>query len=95
MTATVRDVGVHVQESGDDIRQIVAAIEQDNPQARVSYLPGIVTITAPGELVINRESVETRLGREWETYEFQLAIVSYIGHIRDWDDDRIVVSWDH
>jgi phenol hydroxylase P2 protein len=94
-TTAVREVGVHIQESSDDIRLVVQAIEEDNPSASVSFLPGIVTIKAPGELVIRRETVEARLGREWETHEFQLAIVSYLGHIRDWDDDQIVISWDH
>jgi phenol hydroxylase P2 protein len=73
----------------------VQAIEEHNPTASVSFLPGIVTIKAPGQLVINRETVEAKLGRSWETHEFQLAIVSYLGHIKDWDDDQIVISWDH
>jgi phenol/toluene 2-monooxygenase (NADH) P2/A2 len=93
-TAT-REVGVHLQESGDDTRLLVAAIEADNPQANVSYLPGIVSVKTPGQLTIRRESVEAKLGREWETHEFQLAIISYLGHIGTWDDDEIVISWDH
>ena len=55
----------------------------------------LVRITAPGRLVVNRVTVEDRLGREWETHEFQMAIVSYFGHIQDWDDDEIVIAWDH
>jgi phenol/toluene 2-monooxygenase (NADH) P2/A2 len=94
-STAAREVGVHLQESGDDIRLLVTAIEQDNPQANVSYLPGIVSIKVPGTLTIRRASVEEKLGREWETHEFQLAIVSYLGHIGTWDDDQIVISWDH
>lgn len=94
-STVAREVGVHLQESGDDTRMIVQAIEEDNPGAAVSYLPGIVTIKVPGALVIRRGTVESRLGREWETHEFQLAIVSYLGHISSWDDDEIVISWDH
>jgi phenol hydroxylase P2 protein len=52
-------------------------------------------VQAAGRIVINRESVENRLGREWETGEFQLAIVSYTGNFSEWDDDRIIVSWEH
>ena len=59
------------------------------------HLPGLVRITAPGRIVVNRGSVEDRLGREWETHEFQMAIVSYFGHIKEWDDDEIVIAWDH
>jgi phenol hydroxylase P2 protein len=54
-----------------------------------------VKITTTGELVIKRETVEKLLGRPWETHEFQLVIVSYFGHIADWDDDQIVIKWDH
>jgi phenol/toluene 2-monooxygenase (NADH) P2/A2 len=94
-STTVREVGVHLQESGDDTRLIVQAIEQDNPAAAVTYLPGIVTIKVPGALTIRRSTVEAKLGHEWETHEFQLSIVSYLGHISSWDDDEIVISWDH
>jgi phenol hydroxylase P2 protein len=94
MTTTVRDVGVDLQES-DANRPVIDAIEADNPECSVRHMPGLVRISAPGKLVITRETVEEKLGREWETHEFQLAIVSYFGHIKDWDDDQIVIQWDH
>ncbi len=90
----VRDVGVDLQEN-DLNRPVMDAIEADNPGCSVRHMPGLVRITAPGRLVVNRTSVEARLGREWETHEFQLAIVSYFGHIDEWDDDQIVIQWDH
>lgn len=90
----VRDVGVDLQENEDN-RALVAAIEADNPGCAVRYIPGLVRVTAPGRLVINRDSVQERLGRDWETHEFQLAIVSYFGHIAEWEDDQIVIQWDH
>lgn len=94
MTTTVRDVGVDLQEN-DANRPVIEAIEAFNPDCKVTHIPGLVRISAPGKLVIDRESVESKLGREWETHEFQLAIVSYFGHIKDWDDDQIVIQWDH
>ena len=96
MTADVkgRPVGVDIQENEQN-RPVVEAIEADNPEATVRYLPGMVRIQAPGQLVINRETVEERMGREWETHEFQLAIISYFGNIKDWDDDQILIAWDH
>lgn len=90
----VRAVGVDLQES-DQNRPVIEAIEADNPGCTVAHFPGLVRLTSPGRLVINRETVEAKLGREWETHEFQLAIVSYFGHIKDWDDDQIVIQWDH
>jgi phenol hydroxylase P2 protein len=93
-SSRLRDVGVDLQENEDN-RGVVEAVERDNPGCSVRHLPGLVRITAPGRLVINRETVEARLGREWETHEFQLAIVSYFGHIKEWDDDQIIIQWDH
>ncbi|GAY18034.1 MmoB/DmpM family protein [Mycobacterium sp. shizuoka-1] len=94
MTAT-REVGVDLQESGEDVRRMVTAIEKDNPGMRVTHLPGLIKVNSPGKLVIKRETIEDELGREWETHEFQLSIVSYYGNISDYDDDEIVISWDH
>ncbi|BCB89511.1 MmoB/DmpM family protein [Phytohabitans suffuscus] len=91
----VRTVGVDLQEAGEDARGVVVAVERDNPGATVTQLPGLVRIQVPGRLVIRRASVEEQLGREWETHEFQLAIVSYHGHIAEWDEDEIVIQWDH
>jgi len=90
----VRDVGVVIQES-EDTRALVDALRESNSECDVSHIPGLVRITSPGRMVIERAGVEAQLGREWETHEFQVAIVSYFGHIKDWDDDRIVIEWDH
>ena len=89
-----RPVGIDLQES-DDNRALVNAIRGDNPEVEIRQLPGLMKLSAPGRIVINRESVEDQLGREWETGEFQLAIVSYTGNFAEWDDDQIVVAWDH
>jgi phenol hydroxylase P2 protein len=89
-----RLVGVDLQDS-EDTRALVDAIEDDNPDADLIRMPGIVKIQTPGQLVINRETVEQRMGREWETHEFQVAIVSYSGNIAEWDDDQIIIKWEH
>ncbi len=94
VAATERPVGVDIQESEQN-RAVIEAIEADNLGATVNHMPGMVRVTSLGRLVIRRESVEQRLGREWETHEFQLAIISYFGHIKEWDDDEIVIAWDH
>jgi len=92
--AATRPVGVDLQESEEN-RPLIEAIEADNPDASVTHLPGLVKISTPERLVVNRASVEERLGRTWETHEFQMAIVSYYGHIAEWDDDVIEIAWDH
>ena len=93
-TTSARQVGVDIQENEAN-RAVVEAIEADNDDCAVRHMPGMIRLTAPGRLVINQASVEQRLGREWETHEFQLAIVSYFGHIAEWDDDQILIKWDH
>ena len=89
-----RQVGVDLQEN-EESRALVEAIEADNPDLTIRHMPGMIRLTAPGRLVINQASVEQRLGREWETHEFQLAIISYFGEFVEWDDDQIVIAWQH
>ncbi len=87
-----RMVSVDLQENEEN-RAVIEAIEADNPDVSVRHMPGVVKIEAPGRLVIKRESVEERLGREWETHEFQMAIITLAGNITEWDDDEIVLAW--
>ena len=60
---TTREVGVDLQESGEDVRRMVSAIEKDNPGMRVQHLPGLIKVFSPGKLVIKRETIEDELGR--------------------------------
>lgn len=93
-SAKVRMVGFDLQEN-DDSRAIVDAVEQDNDGVIVSRMPGLVRAQCPQRMVVQRTSVEQHLGRPWDTQEFQLTIVSYFGHIDDYDDDQVVVAWSH
>lgn len=92
--ATTRQVGIDLQDSEEN-RPLIEAIRQDNPDLTVRHLPGLVKLQAPRQILVNRETVELKLGREWETGEFQLALVSYAGNFSEWDDDQILVSWEH
>jgi len=91
---TLRPVGIDLQESEEN-RALIDAIKADNPELTVRHMPGLVKLQAAGQIVIKRETVEARLGRPWETGEFQLAIVSYAGNFSEWDDDQIIVRWKH
>lgn len=91
---TLRQVGIDIQDAEEN-RGLVDAIKDDNPELTIRHLPGLLKLQAAGRLVINRETVERKLGREWDTGEFQLAIVSYAGNFSEWDDDQIIVSWEH
>ena len=45
-------MGVDLQDS-EDTRALVDAIEDDNPDANLIRMPGIVKIQTPGQLVIS------------------------------------------
>jgi phenol hydroxylase P2 protein len=94
MSPTVRQVGIDIQESEDN-RPLIEAIKADNPDLTIRHMPGLVKLQSVGQIVINRQTVEEKLGRDWETGEFQLAIVSYAGNFAEWDDDQIIVKWEH
>jgi phenol/toluene 2-monooxygenase (NADH) P2/A2 len=94
MTRTLRQVGIDIQDAEEN-RGVVDAIKADNPALTIRHLPGLLKLQSAGRIVINRETVEQQIGREWDTGEFQLAIVSYAGNFSEWDDDQIIVSWEH
>ncbi|MFV0459217.1 MAG: MmoB/DmpM family protein [Actinomycetales bacterium] len=90
-TRPARPASVDIQDTEAN-RPLIEAIEEDNPAADTLRMPGLVKIRTDGRLVINRETVEKHMGREWETLEFQLAIVSMSGNL-DIEEDEIVVGW--
>lgn len=92
MTTETRPVSVDLQETEDN-RALIEAIEADNADLAITHMPGLVRLQATGRLEINRASVEERLGRTWETHEFQMAIITLAGNISEWDEDQIVLSW--
>ena len=44
----------------------VEAIEEDNPDVTVIYQPAMIRIECEGHMVIKRETVEEKMGRDWE-----------------------------
>lgn len=78
--------------SNDTSRSIVEAIVADNPEASVAEYPAMVKIDAPGRLVIRRESVEERLGRDWDVQELHLNLISLSGNI-DETDEAFTLEW--
>jgi len=78
----------------DEARPIIEAILADNANARVMNMHGAIKIDCDDELVVNRASVEERLGRTWDPQEIHLVLVSMAGNL-DEDDDRFLVGWKH
>ena len=79
-------------QTNDDTRPIIEAIEQDNPEAKIEYYPAMVKIDAPGQLVIQRASVEEILGRDWDLQEIHINLISISGNI-DETEDSFTVGW--
>lgn len=86
-----RNVTITFQ-NNEDARPIIDAIEADNPDATAVAMPAMVKIDCPGRLVINRETVEDKIGRDWDLQELHLCLVSLAGNV-DEDDDRMIIEW--
>lgn len=56
-------------QTNDESRSIVEAILADNPEASLDEQPAMVRVVCPGSLTINRESVEERMGRDFDLQE--------------------------
>lgn len=94
VASEARPVGIDLQENEEN-RALVEAIEADNDDLTITHMPGLIRLTKNGQLVINQASVEARMGRPWETHELQMAIISYFGEFVEWDDDQIIIAWNH
>lgn len=87
----MRDVSITLQNNADAL-PIIDAIVADNPDARTTRYPAMVKIDCPGRLVVNRESIEERVGREFDLQELHLSLISLAGNI-DEDDDTFTIAW--
>lgn len=81
-----------IVQDNEDARPIIEAVEQDNPEANIQYEPGMVRMEGAGQLVVNRETVEEQIGREWDVQELHLVLVSLAGNV-DEDEDKFELSW--
>lgn len=86
-----RNVSITLQNT-EDARPIIEAIEADNPEAVVVQYPAMVKIDVPDRIVVKRDSVTERLGRDFDLQEIHLSLISLNGYI-DEDDDEFVLSW--
>ncbi|WP_269619623.1 MmoB/DmpM family protein [Zhongshania sp. BJYM1] len=79
-------------QANNDTLPIIDAISEDNPNAVVTEMPAMVKIDCPGRLVIKRESIEEKMGREFNLQELQINLISLSGEI-DEDDDEFTLFW--
>lgn len=79
-------------QANNDTRPIIDAIQADNPHASVDEYPGMVKITAPGRLVIQRQSIEEQAGRDFDLREVHINLISLSGEV-DEGLDEFVIEW--
>ena len=79
-------------QDNEESRYIVEAIEEDNPQATVIYQPAMIRIENEGHMVINRETVEEKMGRDWEVQALHVNLITLGGNV-DEDDDSLSLTW--
>ncbi|MDN3399438.1 MmoB/DmpM family protein [Psychrobacter sp. APC 3426] len=79
-------------QDNDMSRYIVQAVEEDNPEVTVTYQPAMIRMECEDRLVINRETVEEKLGREWDVQELQLSLVTLGGNVEE-EEDSLTLSW--
>lgn len=79
-------------QNNEEARAIIAAIVEDNPHAVVNELPAMVKIDAPKRLVVKRETVEEKMGREFDLQEIHVNLISLSGNI-DETEEEFVLAW--
>ncbi|WP_299183983.1 MmoB/DmpM family protein [uncultured Neptuniibacter sp.] len=79
-------------QDNDESRYIVEAIEEDNPEATVIHMPAMIRIEMEGRLTVNRETVEEKMGRDWDVQELHLNLITLGGNV-DEDDDSLSLHW--
>ena len=84
-------VSITLQDTGDG-RQIADAIRSDNPGVETLHMPGALKLDRVGSMIIKRETVSEKLGRDWDPQEIHMTMISMAGNL-DEDDDFFALSW--
>ncbi|KXJ57610.1 MmoB/DmpM family protein [Neptuniibacter pectenicola] len=79
-------------QDNDESRYIVEAIEEDNPEATVIHMPAMIRIEMDGRLTVLRETVEEKMGRDWDIQELHLNLITLGGNVEE-DDDSLSLHW--
>ena len=79
-------------QNNPEAQPIIEAIAEDNENAVVNESPGMVKIDCPKRLVIKRETIEEKLGQDFNLQDIHLTLISLSGNI-DEDEDEFVLHW--
>jgi len=79
-------------QDNDESRFIVEAIEEDNPDVTVIHMPAMIRIENEGRLTVRRETVEEKMGRDWDVQELHINLITLGGNVEE-DDDELSLHW--
>ncbi len=79
-------------QDNEESRYIVEAIEEDNPDVTVIHMPAMIRIETEGYLVVKRETVEDKMGRDWEVQALHVNLITLGGNV-DETDDELSLTW--
>ncbi|KGE04879.1 MmoB/DmpM family protein [Pseudohaliea rubra] len=79
-------------QDNEEAHYLVEALEEDNPDATVDYQPAMIRIENEGHLVLKRETVEEKMGRDWDLQSLHVNLVTIGGNV-DETDDEFTLSW--
>ena len=75
-----------------EAQPIIEAVLEDNPDAVANETPGMIKIDCPGRLVVRRESVAEKMGRDFDLQEIHINLISMGGNV-DETDDEFILEW--
>ncbi|MEV1296105.1 MmoB/DmpM family protein [Pseudonocardia sp. NPDC049635] len=78
---------------GDDIDQVVAAIEDDNPDTEIEVIDrgSYVRIQGPDRLVLTERTLQAHLGHDYEIRSIETMMSSFAGRIITSSDS---ITWE-
>ncbi|NBA93489.1 MmoB/DmpM family protein [Pseudomonas sp. R5(2019)] len=79
-------------QDNDNARYIVEAIVADNPHAEVQHQPAMIRVQASQRLEIHRQTVEDKLGREWDIQEMLIDVITLGGNVEE-EEDSFILHW--
>ena len=79
-------------QDNDTSRYIIEAIEEDNPDATIQYLPAMIRVESETGLIVKAETVSERLGQDWDIQSLQLNMITLGGNVEE-DDDSFRLHW--
>ena len=79
-------------QDNEESRYIIEAIEEDNPGATVIRQPAMIRVENENKLIICRENIKEKIGRDWNVQELHMNLITLAGNV-DEDDDQLTIEW--